>query len=317
MKRKLPLFALALIASGCTGVSTAHRSDVWSSPSMGGASTAMVRHTELPWFGETIFAQDPSNSDYAAETCTTPKMPLKPTGRGRLSGTVFVLDPGHGGKDTGSYWVETLEDGRQVAFWESAYSYAMTDTLSDMLRKEGAIVYLTAYSKLADEAIDGGINEPLPVPRDATFLWNQGSVIPKLGWWQRIHMGNDVYQRYKKTHKVVYLSVHVDAMDTQGWKGSHVLVKNKNKPPKIAKALAEQIEKGGYARTQNGEEKPLIDRTRDLFLFRKTQNPNTVLWEMALPQNEEDSLRMRDKESREAYAHVALDAAVEYAQSTH
>ena len=244
-------------------------------------------------------------------------MPLKPTGSGRLNGTVFVLDPGHGGKDTGSYWVETLEDGRQVAFWESAYSYAMTGTLSDLLRKEGAIVYLTAYSKLAAEAQDCGVDEPLPVPRDATFLWNQGSVIPKLGWWQRIHMGNDVYQRYKKTHRVVYLSIHVDAMDTMGWKGSHVLVKDKEHPPKIARALAKEIQEGGYARTQYGQPKPLIDRTRDLFLFRKTKNPNTLLWEMALPQNEEDSMRMRDKEAREEYAEIALNAAVDYAQSVH
>ncbi len=313
MKRKLPPLALALVALSYPGVQSDQQSTTWSSTALGGVSMASIRHTELSWFGERIFAQDPSNADYIAETCKTPKMPLQPTGKGRLSGTVFVLDPGHGGQDTGSYWVETLEDGRQVAFWESAYSYAMTSTLSNKLRAEGAIVYLTAYSKLADEAIDGGVNEPLPVPRDATFLWNQSSVIPKLGWWQRIHMGNDVYKRYQKTHKVVYLSVHVDAMNSKGWKGSHVLVKNKKNPPKIARTLAKQIKKGGYARTQYGQEKPLIDRTRDLFLFRKTQNPNTILWEMALPQNSEDSLRMRSKESRDAYAQVALDAAVEYA----
>jgi N-acetylmuramoyl-L-alanine amidase len=313
MKRKLPLLALAATLAGCSGVTMVHRAEVWNSPSVAGESAPMVKVTELPWFGETVFAEDPSNAEYTAETCSIPKMPLKPTGKGRLDGTIFVLDPGHGGKDTGSYWLETFDDGRRVAFWESAYSYAMTGTLSDMLRREGALVYLTAYSKLADEAVDLGPTEPLPVPRDATFLWNQGSVVPKLGWWQRIHMGNDVYQRFKATHKVVYLSVHVDAMETRGWKGSHVLVKDKKNPPKIATALAKQIKKGGYARTQYGEEKPLIDRTRDLFLFRKTKNPNTVLWEMALPQNEEDSLRMRDKEAREEFAEIALNAAVEYA----
>ncbi len=316
MKRKLPLLALALVGVGCSGVNSVQSSQAWNPASLGGAPVAMMRHTELPWFGEKLFVQDPSNSEYLAETCKTPKMPLKPTGEGRLSGTVFVLDPGHGGKDTGSYWVETFRDGRQVAFWESAYSYAMTGTLSDMLRKEGALVYLTAYSQRVAEAEDKGIEEPLPMPRDATFLWNQGSVTPKLGWWQRIHMGNDVYKRYKDTHKVVYLSVHVDAMETRGWKGSHVLVKDKKNPPKIARTLAKQIKNAGYARTQYGIEKPLIDRTRDLFLFRKTENPDTVLWEMALPQNEEDSLRMRDKEAREEFAQIAVDAAVDYALTT-
>jgi N-acetylmuramoyl-L-alanine amidase len=306
---------MAVLLTGCGTPVSNPEGNLWRSATR--PMAALPPLTTLPWFGEKLVVEDPSNIEYTAATCKIPKMPLQPTAEGKLTGTVFVLDPGHGGKDTGSYWVETLEDGRKVAFWESAYSYAMTGLLADKLRANGAMVYLTAYSELAQQGLTGdyGIDDPLPVPRDATFLWNQGSVVPKLGWWQRIHMGNDVYARLKKTHKVVFLSLHVDAMDSKGWKGSHVLVKDKKNPPKLAQFLAKEIKKGGFERTQYGQEKPLIDRTRDLFLFRKTENPDTLLWEMALPQNEEDSLRMRSREAREEYVDVALNAAVQYAES--
>ncbi|HSI72902.1 MAG TPA: N-acetylmuramoyl-L-alanine amidase [Fimbriimonas sp.] len=311
--KRLAVLTTGLMLAGCTGMEPMRSGNLWKSVSSSASRNA--RMIELPYFGQNLMVEDPSNSDYVGQTCKTPKMPLKPTGQGKLTGTVFVLDPGHGGKDTGAYWVETLTDGRKVAFWESAYSYAMTDKLSDMLRKEGAIVYLTAFSEVASNSIPGSIEEPLPVPRDATSLWTNKSVVPKKpGWWERIHMGNDVYQRLKKDYKVVYLALHVDAMETRGWKGSHVLVKDMHHPPKIAKALAKRIQDEGIARTQFGLPKPLIDRTRDLFLFRKTQNPNTILWEMALPQDAEDSFRMRDEKSREETARIALNAAIDFAQ---
>jgi N-acetylmuramoyl-L-alanine amidase len=319
MRSKLPILAIGLVALGCGGGpagTEARLIEPVTKPDLVAKAATPVHVKELPYLGQNLIVDDPSNADFTGVPCKFPKMPLEPLSRGPLDNSVFVIDPGHGGEDPGAYWIENIK-GRNTAFWESAYSYPLAYSLADKLRERGATVYLTAYSEASKVAAENQANadDPLPVPRDAALAWNGKSVQPgKIGWWQRINMSNDVYQRLHKDKKVVMVSVHVDAMPSHGWKGSHVLVKDKENPPAIARDLAHKLIEGGYARTEYGELRPVIDRTRDLFIFRKTNNPDTILWETALPQDPEDSARIRDKATREQFTDLMVEAATEYIQ---
>lgn len=270
--------------------------------------------------GTKVWAEDPSFGP-KVPPCKPPKMPLRPLAIGPLTGWVIILDPGHGGTDKGMSWVVTTPDGRKVIHYESAYTYAMTLQIADQLRRKGAVVYLTAYSALSAQAIDSKmwtLDTVLPMPRDAVFLWNpkQGVTAGK-GWHCRTDYGNAIWKAWYKKGHVLYAAIHVDSLPGSGWHGSHVVVKDWHAPPPAAQKLADFLKyanNGKYVRAKDGVLRPLLESTRKLFLFAHSVVPNSFIWETALPQNEEDSQRIRDKEACGKYTEeIFVAALVKYA----
>jgi hypothetical protein len=76
MTRYLLLAATAIVAAGCATLSPDRNSIIWNQPPPLPEPAAVVRFAELPWFGERLTVEDPSNSDYSGVTVPVPQMPL-------------------------------------------------------------------------------------------------------------------------------------------------------------------------------------------------------------------------------------------------
>src|SRR5436190_646490 len=80
-----------------------------------------------------------------------------------LRGVTVVLDPGHGGVDSGAICRGCRED---------AVNYRLTATIAAALREAGAAVAYTVRSAALDMPLREGIPEPpLLVPRDAHLVY--------------------------------------------------------------------------------------------------------------------------------------------------
>lgn len=114
-----------------------------------------------------------------------------------LLGKVFVLDPGHGGCDSGA------KSGQII---EKDLNLILTKKLEKELVSRGAVVYLTR-----EEDTDLSINK---TTRKRSDLYNRA--------------------KYINTIKPnMYISIHLNSTTSKTWKGLQIFYTNKNKENKL------------------------------------------------------------------------------------
>ena len=86
-----------------------------------------------------------------------------------LLGVTVVLDPGHGGIDSGSICAGTRED---------ALNYRLTATIAAALKNAGAkIVYTVRSASLEVPIVEGAKEPPLMIPRDALLCFDGTTIL--------------------------------------------------------------------------------------------------------------------------------------------
>jgi len=224
-----------------------------------------------------------------------PKMPLAATGSGALTGWTIVIDPGHGGTDPGSGWIDNIAWKKyRIQCWEACYTYPAAWELSNRCRALGARVVLTTYSKTM-EAQPLPPYLPYPLPRDAVYTDNKSSVnASRLG--SRVRIANAW-----KGKKTVFVSLHTDKSLNEGMRGGHVKLDRRTTAiTAIARLIADEFGRK-YIR-KNGKGK--IIRPIDLKGGNMVTNPNKnlitekALVELATPSNDHDGWMVRSFEDR-------------------
>lgn len=230
-----------------------------------------------------------------------PQMPLAPTGHGALDGVVVVLDPGHGATDPGCHF--TLKQGNMAQeYWEAAYTYAAALDLGAMIRAEGGKVYLTCWSDTAAAFKAPNAQTPRPLPRDAVFTDDGSPAVTGAngGLRHRAEYCSSIYQRLGQPEHFYFLSLHIDAMGSGNWAGSHVCLDKNQENPGLAYTLESRIKQYGCPRTLDEVPQALIAH-QGLGVLRTNEAPQAALLEMCLPSNSKDSWRIRNDANRERY----------------
>ncbi len=238
------------------------------------------------------------------------KLPVpspKPT-PGPLKGVRVVLDPGHGGADSGA-----IRQGTS----EAQLTYRMATTLAAVLQEAGAEVFFTVHSKVLTTLPKEGQPElPLAAPRDARFV-----VDNKYVGMRRSESPEDLYRRAQlaaqlwKTQggnsnsPIYFLSLHYDALDASRWRGGLICYDvRRRQPPKLAQILASRWRGsglGGHRRA--GKPKP-----RELGVLNPEHNPvpQSVLIELATISNPQDMKSARTPHWRWKVSRLITEALV-------
>ncbi len=228
---------------------------------------------------------------------TSQKM-LVPSHVGPLSGDVYIVCPGHGGKDPGSHWQFGAD--KQV-FWEASYTYPISWEFGQKLAEKGALVYFTTFSPSLMSLNPNSAQKALPLPRDARFVATGKQVVAGTrGNRQRMNWTQKIWKTYHKTRRVVYLAIHIDAMPP-GWKGAHVCVDTRTKgSPWVARVIADELAHSGNGRRHDGQAKAMVAKERNLYDLNHRHNPvpERALIELGTPIDQNDSWRIRDREAR-------------------
>ena len=236
----------------------------------------------------------------AGQAFAVPKMPLKPTAKGPLSGAVVVLDPGHGAADPGCRFQMDIGQTTQQ-YWEAAYTYVAAYDLADIVRRAGGTVYLTCWSDLAFKFKAKNAQQARPLPRDAVSYADHQLVMKsdKGGLLQRASYSNSVYHRLGRPNRFYFMSLHIDSIGSGEWRGSHVTVQP-GRGSAFADALANYIQEYGVAWTNDsGLTVPLDQKNRGV--LRDNDAPLALLWEMCTPQYGGDSYRIRGDANRRLF----------------
>ncbi len=248
----------------------------------------------------------------AAAAAKAPQMPLQPTASGSLSGMKIVLDPGHGGTDSGSIWHERFGNKR-VEFHEAGYTYRITWQIAESLRAKGATVWLTAWSpRMTQEPTRP--QEALTKPADATFTATGDKVVARTkGLNERTALAEQVWEQYLDPEHTCYIALHIDAVP--GGKGGHVCVYDAYNPPKLASIIASHMIEAHLERTQNGQVRPVLQTRQNLYVLKDKYNPipERMLVELATPQTANDSWRLRSPEARQKLVNLIVGSVEEFA----
>ena len=228
--------------------------------------------------------------------------PQLPTGP--LSNVIVVVDPGHGGADSGANRMGTSE---------AALTYRFATTLAAALRKEGAEVLLTVKSRTLTLVPQEGKPEPaLEAPRDARFTIDNKYV----GVRQR-ESPEDLYRRAQLAAKlwkaqgarrpIFFLSLHYDALSESRWRGGLICYDiRRGRPCQLANALANRWRISGLAGHRRGG----VPKPRDLGVLNPEHNPvqQSVLIELATMSNPKDLNAARNATWRWKVARLITDS---------
>ena len=153
-----------------------------------------------------------------------------------LFGKVIYIDPGHGGLDPGALYGGVKEKDINLE---------ISKQLEEQLIKMGAIVYLTRNSDYDLSAIRTSNRKRSDLSR-------------------RVNMIN-------KSNCDIFLSIHLNAEDTNTWRGAQVFYDDINKENKrIASIFQNQFKKYLGSRRK-------IKKVTDLYLQKRLKRPGVLL----------------------------------------
>jgi N-acetylmuramoyl-L-alanine amidase len=225
---------------------------------------------------------------------------------GPLRGVIVVIDPGHGGADSGANRLGTSE---------AQLTYRMATTLSEVLRQEGAEVLLTVKSRaLSIVPHEGKSEPPLEAPRDARFTIDNKYVGVRQhespeDLYRRAQLAAKVWQTRGARHPVFFLSLHYDALSESRWHGGLICYDvRRGKPPQLANALANRWRTSGLA----GQRRGGVPKARDLGVLNPEHNPvlQSVLIELATMSNRSDLNSARNATWRWKVSRLITDAVI-------
>lgn len=192
-----------------------------------------------------------------------------------IAGKTIVVDPGHGGIDSGAV-------GRQTKVPEKEITLAISKKLARALSQAGAMVVMTRDT---DTDLSGGL---------------QGSLLEK--------KRHDLSQRAAKAEKVkadLYLSIHTNADPSPRWYGAQTFY-NAGSPE--SKALANCLQ-GELVRILGNNKRKA--KEGDFYIMEKTTMP-TVIIEVGFISNPREEQLLNDDLYQTRIAYAILSGLVKY-----
>jgi len=215
------------------------------------------------------------------------------TARKALNGTVFYLASGHGGPDPGAIG----RFGRHL-LPEDEYAYDVTIRLAQLLKQQGATVYM-----MVKDPNDGIRNDAvLKLDHDEVAYPNQR--IP-LNQTARLNQTTTAVNRLYARHKSGYqrlITIHVDSRSQE--QTIDVFFYHHDRSP-VGKRLAKHIHrrfKTNYKRHQPSRPYSGKVSTRNTLYVVKNSRPPTVFIELGNIQNRQDQRRFLIAANRQALA---------------
>lgn len=190
-----------------------------------------------------------------------------------LLGKVVYLDPGHGGPDPGAMYAGIMEKDLNLE---------LSKKLEKKLTELGAIVYLTRYGDY-DLSVNNTIN------RKRSDLSRRGNII-------------------NKSECDLFLTIHLNAEETNTWKGAQVFYSENNEENK---KLAELFQKELKA---NLNSKRNYKINNELYLQKRVTRPG-ILIEVGFLSNANDRYLLKQKTYQEKVATILANSTVKYFES--
>ena len=186
-----------------------------------------------------------------------------------LNGVTVILDPGHGGIDSGSLCSGTRED---------ALNYRLTATIAASLQEAGARIVYTIRSKALEvELVEGKNEPPLIIPADGRLALDNGTIIGnKKSLGARAAVGipywNALPDAQKRTGQGLYfLAVHHD--ECPGVRGGRIeFDKRSGQAPLFATTLTRRMGTKDFDKKLASWCRKTPD-ARHLWVLKPTNNP--------------------------------------------
>ena len=185
-----------------------------------------------------------------------------------LLGKVIYLDPGHGGTDPGAVYKD---------IYEKDITLSICKKLKELLENEGAIVYMTRYD-------DYDLS-------DSTYNRKR----------------RDLNNRTKAINEAmpdVYISIHLNSMNSTTWAGAQVFYDDVNKNNK---KLAEILQ-------ANINNKRSIKEINNILMNRKIKVPG-VLIEVGFLSNPNDRYLLKNQDYQYKLSNKIKDSIIKYFNS--
>lgn len=190
-----------------------------------------------------------------------------------LLGKVIYLDPGHGGADPGAMYAGIMEKDLNLK---------ITEKLEKKLSELGAIVYLTRYGDY-DLSVNNTIN------RKRSDLSRRGNII-------------------NKSQCDLFLTIHLNAEETNSWKGAQAFYSENNKEnKKIAKIFQEDLKE--YLKSTRE-----YKINNDLYLQKRVNRPG-ILIEVGFLSNASDRYLLKQDNYQEKVATTLVNSTIKYFNS--
>lgn len=231
-----------------------------------------------------------------------------------LKGWTFILDPGHGGKDPGA--IASVEsNGKKLYIVEDEYAYDTTVRLYELLKRNGANVYMTVLSP--DHVARNPKINTITFLNEKNEIYNNynlnkinnKTIWPVGGQWglnQRVKITNNILSTISGNKKI-FISIHADNDKDRG-KGKLILYDQRGtatdkKSKKFADTLIRQM--GDNA----------ITKGMSLAVFSNNDARLKVLVELRNMAHLSEAVALLDSNKRQDDAQMILDGIKNYIYS--
>ena len=187
-----------------------------------------------------------------------------------LFGKVIYLDPGHGGKDPGAMYGGIMEKDINLE---------ITKKLQNKLLKMGAIVYTTRDGDYDLSAINTSNHKRSDLSRRSNLI--------------------------NKSKCDIFLSIHLNAEDTNTWRGAQVFYNNSNQKNKVIAGIFQKKFKDNLNSSRN------YKKANDLYLQKRIKQPG-VLLEIGFLSNANERYLLKQDNYQYKIADTIISALIEY-----
>ena len=255
---------------------------------------AAARHAHLAFILACIIMESGCALLTRHSSLPAPNLKTNDTQNKPLRGVIVILDPGHGGEDSGAVCSTASE---------AALTYRMAAETARCLREQGASVVFTVRSATLSP-VQATTEPPVTLPRDAVMvstglpLRSRHSSLPL---WQRAALARYLWKIQLKTDShaardVFFISLHYDDFSVSGVSGSIVCVdRREQRIPRLAVQIAEDLNSGHWNRRCNYRGLTGVSGRRLGVLDPKYNPvPEKILLEVATLSNPQDALQASD-----------------------
>jgi N-acetylmuramoyl-L-alanine amidase len=225
-----------------------------------------------------------------------------------LSGITLVIDPGHGGVDSGA---------SRGGWSEAALTYRTASNIITHLQQQGATVYSTMKSNTLIE-VPQGVPEPkIAPPKDACLLLTGEHIESRRSddardLWKRAEVAKSVWKRAsaKERAHMYFISLHYDAVDETYVRGGRVVTDPRSPLNNLAIVLAKKMDR---AKLFGPQKRPTQIIKRELGVLNPLYNPmkQKALLEIGTISNPVDRKNATEAKWRNSVAKMIVEAVKE------